>query len=197
MTMNQLYHHMFERYCAHVIFNLEFELFRACVRQGYDLNRDAVVENILSTMGFMRATALGLRLQACGLLYAAIPCNSYSYMSSSLHKRTDQNPHGDRTRPFVVEGTCVAARTALIIILCISRSVSWFVENPSSSRLNSSPFFKYLLARPDLQGDTVRWPGTQTHACVEPWPRYPRFSSVDTSRPVCSQGSWGPTEVGA
>ena len=70
------------------------------LRQGFDTCRDDVTNNILSDIGFCKALELCLRLLPFGLLFGALPCQSYGFMSSATHGRSGTNPHGHPQYPF-------------------------------------------------------------------------------------------------
>lgn len=120
------------------------------LRQGYDILKDDVIYDILGTMGFVNALRLVLRVCRGGLSFLALPCNSHSFMSSSVHKRSSSLPYGDEGRGLVVVGNQIAYRSTLLIILSIARSILWAIENPSGSKCVVLPAFEHLLASQEL-----------------------------------------------
>lgn len=102
-------------------------------------------ENILHMDGLMRALSLVLRLKVGGLLWAAPPCQMWTWMSSSVHRRTKSNPRGNRSLPKVREANNIARITAGLIKLAVSRQVRVFVENPGP-RLFAYPPMQRALA---------------------------------------------------
>lgn len=71
----------------------------------------------------------------------ALPCNSNSFMTSSVHKRWALMPHGAEGEELVVNGNAIAYRT----VLAIARSVQWAVENPGGSKCMLLPTFYQLI----------------------------------------------------
>jgi hypothetical protein len=131
-------------------------------RQGFDFLKDMVVENMDTTMGFINAVRIGVRIQRKGLMFCGLPCNSHSYMSSSVHQRSEGLPFGNEMTGLVVVGNLLAYRTVLLILLAISRSVVWALENPGGSKCLYLPAFAKLLEMRDLlRTTTCNWWGLQ------------------------------------
>ena len=86
----------------------------------------------MHTLGFAKAVGLPLRLMATGLFFAAVPCNSYIFLSSGTHGRSEGWPFGRECYAFVHDGTVLAARVTLLAALSIARQVQWFCENLES-----------------------------------------------------------------
>ena len=97
-------------------------------RQGFDYLRENVIENLQSTYGFLNSVKMCLRVRRRGLLWVGLPCNSHTFMSSSLHKRGEERPFGDETVGFVVQGNELAYRTGLLICLALARQVLWLMQ---------------------------------------------------------------------
>ena len=130
------------------------------LRQGFDIERNEVIEDLTGTMGFLKGVSLCLRLQRRGLLYMGLPCNSHTFMSCSQHKRGYFRPCGDETYGFVVEGNMIAFRAGILILLAIARSVVWLLENPGNSRCVYLPVLEYLLKFQNLLGSSrTGWSG--------------------------------------
>lgn len=102
-------------------------------------------ENILHVDGLMRALSLVLRLKVGGLLWAAPPCQMWTWMSSSVHRRTKRNPRGDRSLSSVREANNIARITAGLVKLAVSRKARVCVENPGP-RIFSYPPMRRALA---------------------------------------------------
>ena len=117
---------------------------------------------MLCTMGFLNACRIGLRIRRKGLMMKGLPCNSHSFMSSSVHKRSAELPYGNEESALVVNGNMLAYRSTLLILLATVRSVAWFVENPSGSKCLLLPAFAKLLELRGLLGSTTcNWLGLQ------------------------------------
>ena len=102
-------------------------------------------EDVLTITGLTRLFWLVLRLKPGGLLWAAPPCAMWSFMSSSVHCRTKENPRGDRTRHSVREANNVARIAACIIKIATFRGVRFCMENPGR-RLGAYPPMARALA---------------------------------------------------
>ena len=97
-----------------------------------------------TVQGILISLRQTLRVVELGLLYGGIPCASYTFMSSSLHRRSVLNPLGDETFHFVKMGNLLAARFFLLVIVAIARKVFWFVEQPGSSKLPLLPYLTHF-----------------------------------------------------
>ena len=116
-----------------------------------------MLNDITLVMGFMQSLKLMLRICQRGLSWVALPCGSFSFMSSSGHKRSFWNPYGCLQWQFVHLGNTICARSCLLIALAISRSVVFYVENPGRSALNYWPFINHLMAMPSLNSQRTSW----------------------------------------
>ena len=125
-------------------------------RQGYERERDAVFEDLTSELGFIKSISLLLRVVQRGLLYGAIPCASFTFLSSSLHMRSAVQPAGCEQLPFVFEGNVLTARFAILAIIGISRQVMWAIENPGRTVIHLHECIQQLLA-PELRPVLVKW----------------------------------------
>ena len=134
------------------------------IRQAFEINNDPVFGDICSELGFARALELVLRLIPYGLLFSAVPCQSFSFMSSYTHGRNGACPWGHMFRPFVMRGTLCATRFALLAILAIARNCLWVLEQPSRSALEHLPPIRLLLHK-DLNPRSVKWIQPQLLNC--------------------------------
>ena len=114
------------------------------MRQAFEIQKDAIFQNMCTMLGFLKCLNLCMRLEPLGLLYGAIPCDSFSFMSSNCHERSSFHPFGS-TRQFVYEGNCMATRFAILALVCLVRRVMWACENPARSVLDSLPPMQRLL----------------------------------------------------
>ncbi|CAJ1389225.1 unnamed protein product, partial [Effrenium voratum] len=124
--------------------------------QPYDITRDQT-ENLMHTLGFAKAVGLTLRVMATGLFFAAVPCNSYTFLSSGTHGRSEGRPFGRECYGFVHDGTVLAARVALLAALSIARQVQWFCENPLRTTVTYHPYIAHLLQMAPTQPTVVSW----------------------------------------
>lgn len=127
------------------------------LRQGYDCTKDPFANDLELVSGFVKALSLVLRIQYKGLLWLALPCGSFTFMSSSGHCRTALFPYGNCWRPFVLTGNLLCSRVSILMIVAIARSVCYFLENPFRSMVNCWPFVNYLMAKPELGSHRTSW----------------------------------------
>lgn len=127
------------------------------LRQGYDVGKEPVMHDMLLTCGFLKALSLALRVRRRGLCFLALPCGSFSFMSSSGHCRTAFQPYGNLTRAFVITGNQICSRTCIVILVALCRSVHFFLENPLASAVNFWPFINYLIQLPGFQSHRTSW----------------------------------------
>ncbi|CAK9111829.1 Uncharacterized protein SCF082_LOCUS51906 [Durusdinium trenchii] len=126
-------------------------------RQGFDLDKEPVLQDITLALGFISSLGLVLRTQRKGLSWLAVPCQSFSFMSSSCHRRSWADPYGSLNRQFVQMGNCICARSCILILVSLARSVVFFVENPLQSSLQCWPFLNYLMHMPVLGSHRTSW----------------------------------------
>ena len=131
----------------------------AHLRQGFDIEKEPVLHDITLVLGFINSLALILRVKHCGLAWLAIPCQSFTCMSYSQHRRSNFNPYGCWFYPFIVRGNEICTRTCLLILVAIARSVTWFVENPLRSALHTWPYVNHLMSMPWLRATRSSWWG--------------------------------------
>ena len=125
------------------------------VRQGFDICREPVLEDLCGIYGFMVALRCILRLKRSSLMFTALPCNSWIFLSSGTHRRTG-NIFG-QPYPFVITGNILATRCAALISVAICRSVTWFLENPKSSKCKDWPYFRTVLSLAELFPSETFW----------------------------------------
>ncbi|CAJ1426024.1 unnamed protein product, partial [Effrenium voratum] len=125
--------------------------------QGFDIGREEVVEDLGCTSGFLRAVQLCTRVRSGGLAWLGVPCSSFTFLASSYHQRTMDNPMGRVDRPGVRLGNLLLARSMLLILVCIARSVYFFIEQPRSSTLKWWPHLQALLRNPLMRMQLTDW----------------------------------------
>lgn len=131
------------------------------IRQGFDLGKDEVMQDLTLKFGFLGALSYVLRIKKRGLAWLAIPCNSFTFMSSSQHQRSWFAPFGSSFYPWVHLGNMVCARTCLLIAVAICRSVTFFVENPLRTSLDCWPYLNFLMHNHWLSPHRTSWQETQ------------------------------------
>ena len=96
------------------------------LRQGFDCTKEPVLNDITLVLGFMQSLKLMLRIRQRGLSWVALPCGSFSFMSSSGHRCSWWNPYGNLQWQFVHLGNTICSRTCLLLIVAICRSVVFY-----------------------------------------------------------------------
>ena len=115
-------------------------------RQGFDWVSDEIYQNLGSDLGFLKALQLLLRVVPLGLLFGGVPCDSFIFLSSSVHQRDATNPWGNPW-PFVFQGNVLCTRFCLIALMCICRGCVWMLENPLRTAIEYMPPVQLLLQK--------------------------------------------------
>ena len=126
------------------------------LRQGCDILKDPHGQNILETAGMLWSLKQALRVVDGGFGLIGIPCNSFNWMSSSGHCRTPGNPYGNPLW-WVEQGTTMASRACLVIMVLICRSIFWMVENPDRSAVAFFPPLVHIMSIPEILPLRVHW----------------------------------------
>ena len=132
------------------------------LRQGYDYLNEQVLQDLTSSMGFVNAMKLGLRVESRGLFFLGLPCNSHTAMTCSQHQRSAELPLGNQFYNFVVKGNCIGYRAVLLVLLGLVRGCLFFIENPSRSGCIYLPVIQHLLSETFkrlLGSSMTRWWG--------------------------------------
>ena len=125
-------------------------------RQGYDVDKDLVFQDLLRPAGFSRAVRDVLRIKKHGLLFGGVPCNSFIFFSAGTHRRSAQQPWGNEKHSFVRVGNTLGSRFAFLAALATVRGVLFAIENPRWTFLYWLPPLKWLLQLP-IGALAVRW----------------------------------------
>ena len=125
------------------------------IRQGYDIDRDCVFQDLLRPAGFFRAIGDVLRLKRSGLLFAGLPCGSFIYLSQGTHRRHSTR-WGQEQYKFVADGNVLGSRFAFLAALGTVRQAVWAIENPLRTHLFWLPPLHWLLHLP-IGAIAVRW----------------------------------------
>jgi hypothetical protein len=127
------------------------------LRQGFDLSQDPVLQDVTLMFGFLQALAYVLRVQVRGLAWLALPCNSFTFISSSQHRRTWDLPYGCLQFGWVWMGNCICARTCILVLVALARSATFFIENPLRSAVHVWPFVNFLMGNSWLSTRRTSW----------------------------------------
>ena len=102
-------------------------------------------QNICTVLGFALAIQKTLRLAESGLLYVALPCTSFTWVSKSRHRRSAQKPLGNVRSKWVQQHNLIACRVSILLALCLARKIFWMIEHPRSSIVFQLPWIRALL----------------------------------------------------
>ena len=132
------------------------------MRLTFDLEANAA-HNMLSVAGFLCALQRTLRVCRRGLLWCGTPCRSFTWVSTSRHKRSRTNPFGNTGLSFVQIGNILASRSVLLSLVALARGAEFFTEQPSGSQMDVFPYMEWLIALNIRMGTylnvyTVKWP---------------------------------------
>lgn len=125
------------------------------LRQGFDILSDCVSQDLTSVAGFMVALSLRMRLCPAALLFAALPCASFCWVSSATHGRNGARPWG-LSEDFVTTGNTLVTRLCLLLAVGLVRGVAWVVENPMRSAFELLPPLMHMLHQ-NLRPRSVTW----------------------------------------
>ena len=128
-------------------------------RQAYEYLNEEVFQDLTTDVGFLHAIGLALRLAERGLLYGAVPCESFSFMAYATHRRCGARPFGE-VFPFVLRGSICCTRMVLLSLIVAVRSCVYFIENPNRTALLMFPPVQVLVAG-GLQPRLVKWSGAK------------------------------------
>ena len=132
------------------------------LRLTYDNVTRHEEQDLSTVVGLLLGILQVLRLRKGALLWLGVPCSSFGFMSSSVHKRTWRDPLGDIQRSFVSMGNVLSARACLLAALAMVRKSYYFIEHPQQSMLQAFPYVRFLLCLDYLgakisNGVTTRW----------------------------------------
>ena len=139
--------------------------------------------------GLIYAVRQTLRLVPSGLVFLGVPCSMLVWISSGTHGRAAPNFMGDSSIPGVVASNTLLARASLLCCLAMARSVFWAVEQPGSSCLPKTPYWRRLLVLKIKRMHFIRLPETQV-----PW--FPeRFQFLASTSLFTDWVIWEPTST--
>ena len=101
--------------------------------------------DINSKTGFQRAMGFALRIKRHGSIWAAPVCSSWVWIARSGTGRCNKDAGGDRSQSRVRSGNVVVVRLVLIFLVCWTRGVHLFLENPLSTITHQFSPLKELI----------------------------------------------------
>lgn len=131
------------------------ELHKAFERKGFqaygiDCDNDPG-QDLLQVSGLVAAVHLFFRIKPGGVLWAAPPCASWVWISTSWHQRSAEQPWGDLRKEKVRAANSLACIIGACIRLAVGRGVQVFLEHPESSIYHCAPPIKKALLMAQCQ----------------------------------------------
>ncbi len=173
---------------------------RGYCSDSYDVAVDPA-HDILAESGFRIAVQKLCRVRPGGLVMAGPPCSLWTFMSSSVHRRTSDCPGGDTTNWKVRMSNAVVDNLVALLCVACDRGVYWVVEQPATSRMWDWPPMAELLANSEaLRVHTVM--GAYGHRQTKPTvlrgtlPTLRALARTRAQVPVSVQRESDPTLVG-
>ena len=161
-AMHSLGCYAVDRYLDSVeFFSGQAQVTRAWAEAGlksldYDILNDSKYQNLNSHWGFIHALQCMRRLRPRrGVCWLGTVCSTWVFMSRNSTMRTHLNPQGDISRTCVRNGNRQASRSALLIAICYSRLLGYFLEQPGSSMIWRHPSMVHAQATAVKLG--ARW----------------------------------------
>ena len=142
----------------------------------YDIINDENGQNMNTDMGFLNAVNLIMRLKwpNQSMVWFAIVCSSWVWISRSTTKRTPWAPCGDTNISGVIMGNEQCVRMVLLILFAASRMISYGIEQPASSIIVHHPRFMQLKDVAKKHPDLITYEETHlymgSHGAATPKP---------------------------
>jgi hypothetical protein len=96
-------------------------------------------EDILSSVGFIKAVRLMLQVRGRGILHFATVCSSWVMINRSTSGRSPYWPLGDTSHQYVRDANTMVSRTVLLALFGLALGFDWALEQPSSSLMFFHP----------------------------------------------------------
>ena len=101
-------------------------------------------------LGFLVALQYAMRLRAGGLMMSGLPCSMHVWISRGTSGKSRGNPRGalpagGYKHSCVETANKIAARFALVALLCHCRQVWWITEQPGTSVAHFLPYIRMAL----------------------------------------------------
>lgn len=132
-----------EVFCGEAELSKAFQLEGMQVK-SFDLCRSPS-HNLATTVGFLLVLQSILELRVGGVLWGALPCSSWVYVSRGTSKRSKESPMGDVSQRSVREANLLTSRFVLLLLVAVARGAQWCVEQPQSSLLFLHNRFKLVF----------------------------------------------------
>lgn len=133
------------------LFAGEMEITKHLQQAGYtalpfEIRTDPMFD-MLTPCGFLIALSMVLRMgiQHSGFLWMAPVCSTWVFMSSGCTLRSRLNPEGDVSLECVRKANVMASRCIALALIANSLSITWALEQPSSSTMVFYKRFQQLI----------------------------------------------------
>ena len=122
--------------------------------EGFDLALNPE-HDCRTESGVFMWICLLLRLDRGAIVPLGSPCKFFIWATKSLHRRSKEQPQGDRTNDFTLQGDVIAHFVADSLLLIAFMGAYYFSEQPVSSSL----YFEEEVHAAVLatEGKEVRW----------------------------------------
>ncbi|CAK9092925.1 Uncharacterized protein SCF082_LOCUS43721 [Durusdinium trenchii] len=103
--------------------------------------------DLLTDVGFTNALFFAANLQPGASCVAAPVCSTFVFMSSGSTWRTRSNPYGRTSSQAVRNGTILACRCFILLLIASAKKCWWVMavmEQPSTSCMEALPCFQHL-----------------------------------------------------
>ena len=157
---------------------------------SYDIVIDPSCD-FTSKKGFLNAVLLVLRLESGGLIMAGPPCSLWIFLSSSVHRRSDDCPEGDTSNRKVRMSNLIVRNLAVLLAIADSRGVFWIIEQPHSSSMWKYPPLKQYLDKCNAQR-CFTCMGCFGHDLLKPtvlWGTLPSLEKLSRKKRQCLSSS--------
>ncbi|CAE7458512.1 RHM1 [Symbiodinium natans] len=114
----------------------------------YDLKINGATDDICAEEGFYNLLTLACRMKSGGLVMGGPPCSLFVFMSSSIHRRSLDNPWGNTKYASVRLANRIVSNMAVVLDVLMQRDVHIVIEQPSGSAMFRLPPLAAVVAKP-------------------------------------------------
>ncbi|CAL1137169.1 unnamed protein product [Cladocopium goreaui] len=155
--------------------------------RSFDILKNPL-HDLASAEGFCIALTKTLRVKRNGVIWGGNPCSSWIWISAhSTKRRSSLGVMGDEEVPSVALANCLAARFALLAMVCVVRGLFWCVEQPMSSLLPQCPYMAHVLTNMMPAFFQRTWLGAFQHWCCKPTQLFGSWPSLEELKATLSK----------
>lgn len=124
----------------------------AWTRFGYaavacDILLGREIYDITAKDGFYTTLSVACSVLSGGICVAGPPCSMFTFLASSVHRRTKGNPNGDLSNMKVRLSNLIVRNTVAIMQALVRRNVFIVIEQPSNSVMFHLPCMKEWIVK--------------------------------------------------